>query len=96
LPGSASYVAPPNFQTTAFSSYWLKPVATQEPQPALYDPVLNITYPLNLTNPDTIPDNDPDPIYYPEPIANLSTSAANAFIKNIVAQVSEIFEGTSI
>ncbi|TKA69398.1 hypothetical protein B0A49_06375, partial [Cryomyces minteri] len=70
--------------------------ATQEPQPALYDPVLNITYPLNLTNPDTIPDNDPDPIYYPEPIANLSTPAANAFIKNIVAQVSEIIEGTSI
>ena len=43
---------------------------TNEPQPALYDPVLNITYPLNLTSPDSIPAHDADPVVYPVPLAN--------------------------
>jgi len=49
IPGASSFVAPAGFPTTAFSTYYPVP-SGQEPQPALYDPVLNITYPLNLTS----------------------------------------------
>ena len=77
VPGVTSYVAPPGFPTSAFSSYYFLPASpTQEPQPALYDPVLNITYPYNLTNPDTIPAEDADPVLYPVPVQVLSPSAA--------------------
>lgn len=58
----SSHVASSGFPTSVFSSYWVKPVATAEPQPALYDPVLNITFPLNLTSPNTIPQEDNDPV----------------------------------
>ncbi|KAK5676882.1 hypothetical protein LTS10_010646 [Elasticomyces elasticus] len=96
LPGASSYVAPAGFPTSAFSSYYPVP-SGQEPQPALYDPVLNITYPLNLTNPDTLPDApSTDPLYYPQPIANLSTAQQHTIINNVVQQVSEIINGSFI
>ncbi|KAK0303477.1 hypothetical protein LTR01_008032 [Friedmanniomyces endolithicus] len=95
IPGVSSFVAPAGYPTSAFSSYYPSP-SGQEPQPALYDPVLNITFPRNLTNPDTLPDNDPDPVYYPQPIANLSVAAQQAVIKSILAEVSEIINGSSI
>ena len=95
IPGSSSFVAPPAFPTSAFPSYY-RAAPTQEPQPALYDPVLKKTFPLNLTDPNTIPSNDPDPVYFPTPIANLSDSEAETLISNTVSQISEIIEGTSI
>ena len=49
VPGASSYVVPSGFPSSAFSSYYPVP-SGQEPQPALYDPILNITYPLNLTS----------------------------------------------
>lgn len=94
LPGKSAYTAPAGYPTSAFSSYYPVP-SGQEPQPALYDPVLNITYPLNLTNPDTIPDYDPDPQYYPNPIANLSTSAQEAIIANVTAEIAATITGDS-
>jgi hypothetical protein len=92
IPGASSYVAPAGFPTSAFSSYYFLPATpTQEPQPALYDPVLKITFPANLTNPDTIQDSDPgDPIFYPTPAKNLSQSDAEAFLANVVANVTRI------
>ena len=46
VPGTASaYVASYGFPTSIFSSYYYLPTGTpqaQEPQPALYDPVLNM------------------------------------------------------
>lgn len=56
------------------------PGPTQEPQPAIYDPVLNITFPLNLTDPSTIPTEDLDPVFYPVAAANLSDVASAAII----------------
>lgn len=50
LPGASLYTAPYGYPTTAFSSYYPTP-SGQEPQPALHDPVLNITFPRNLTDP---------------------------------------------
>ena len=42
-PGASSFVAPrPGLPTAVFSSYYPSPT-DQEPQPAVYDPVLNIT-----------------------------------------------------
>ena len=72
LPGSKAYTAPAGFPTSAFASYYLNPAKpTAEPQPALYDAVLNITYPANLTNPHTIPDHDDDPVFFPPALANI-------------------------
>jgi hypothetical protein len=51
LPGVSSCVASAGFPTSAFASYYfLSASPSQNPQPAIYDPVLNITYPVNLTN----------------------------------------------
>ncbi|OQN98681.1 hypothetical protein B0A48_15347 [Cryoendolithus antarcticus] len=94
LPGASSYVAPTGFPTSAFSSYYPVP-SGQEPQPALYDPVLNITYPLNLTNPDTIPDHDPDPEYFPVPIVNLAALDQQSVIASVVAEVGSVILSTS-
>lgn len=89
---SSSFVAPSLFPSSAFSSYWTKPTATAEPQPALYDPVLNITYPLNLTNPNTIPTNDTrDPLYYPPVIANLTDAQKQTVISSAVSEIGDIF-----
>ncbi len=87
IPGPAAYTATAGFPTSAFSSYYIPPLATQEPQPALYDPVLNITFPLNLTNPNTIPTTDNDPVYYPKPVANLSDAARTAIVQSAVADI---------
>ena len=96
IPGSSAFTVPAEFPTSAFSSYWQKPVATQEPQPALYDPVLNITFPLNLTNPETLPKTDDDPIVYPQPVANLSDSSAEALLKSAFQNISNIILGDSV
>lgn len=94
-PGLPSYIASAGFPTSVFSSYYLPPSTTQEPQPALYDPVLNITFPLNLTNPDTIPDEDLDPVFYPEPLRNLSSDATAALFNDIIANISSIIGSNS-
>lgn len=97
LPGSRAYTAPAGFPASAFSSYYLNPAKpTAEPQPALYDAVLNITYPSNLTNPFTIPDNDDDPVFFPPALANLSESQTRQFLEGIITQVSEIIEGSNV
>ena len=96
VPGSSAYTVPAGFPTSAFSSYYQKPVATQEPQPALYDPVLNITFPLNLTNPDTIPTTDNDPIYYPQPVANISNSSSDALLQAAFTNISGIILGDTV
>ena len=96
IPGLSAYTATAGFPTSAFSSYYIKPLATQEPQPALYDPVLNITFPLNLTNPNTLPTADDDPIYYPKPVANLSVAASTALVQAAVADIVAIIGDNGI
>jgi hypothetical protein len=97
LPGSRNYTAPAGFPTSAFSSYYLGPAKpTVEPQPALYDAVLNITYPANLTNPFTIPQEDKDPVFFPPALANLSDAQTRSFLDGIASQVSEIINGSNV
>ena len=95
FPGSSAYTVSTAFPTSAFSSYWVKPVPTQEPQPALYDPALNVTFPLNLTDPDDLPEVDNDPIYYPQPIANLANSSAEALAQEAFKNISDIIIGNT-
>lgn len=45
---------------------------------------------MNLTDPSTIPTADTDPVLYPEPVANLSDTAAEAVIAASIAQVLDI------
>ncbi|KAK7550968.1 acid sphingomyelinase and PHM5 phosphate metabolism protein [Phyllosticta citricarpa] len=94
-PGLSSFVAPPGFPTSVFSSYHVPPAATQEPQPAIYDPILNLTFPQNLTDPKTIPDKDVDPILYPEPLLNFSSRDVNQLVDDVIANVSTIIESNS-
>src|SRR5579871_3292747 len=93
LPGEESFVAPPGFPTSAFSSYYVSPAEpTAEPQPALYDPVLDITFPFNLTNPEAIPTVDPDPPSFPQPTVSLSSIEAQNFLAAIVSNVTQILK----
>ena len=95
IPGVSAYTVTAGFPSTAFPTYWEAPVETQEPQPALYDPVLNITFPLNLTNPETIPTVDNDPVYYPHPLANISNSSATALLQTAFANITNIIESNT-
>jgi bacterioferritin-associated ferredoxin len=97
VPGTKSaFVAPSGFPASVFSSYYEKASPTQEPQPKLYDYVLDETYPLDLTDPKTIPTEDTDPVYFPEPIAKLSTAQQKTVIAEAVQSISEIIEGSYI
>ncbi|KLO07261.1 sphingomyelin phosphodiesterase [Schizopora paradoxa] len=62
----SAFAAPGNFPTSLFASYYNDPTqTTAQVQPIITDPVLNIRYPLDLTDPDTIPDannEDPHPV----------------------------------
>jgi hypothetical protein len=88
--GVSLFTVPAGFPTAVFSSYYVLPAPTQEPQPAIYDPVLNLTFPLNLTDPHHIPEVDTDPIYYPVPVGHVSNgtniiAAAAARIEAVIA-----------
>ncbi|GFF32961.1 sphingomyelin phosphodiesterase 2 [Aspergillus udagawae] len=96
LPGASSYVAPAGFPTSAFSSYYYLPAEpTQEPQPVIRDPVLNITFPYNLTNPNTIPTENNDPVVFPTPSKKLSDSQQHDLIQAVVANVTSIINGNA-
>ncbi|KAI9810202.1 MAG: hypothetical protein M1827_006648 [Pycnora praestabilis] len=96
IPGVSTYTVSGLFPTSAFSSYYAPPASTQEPQPALYDPVLNITFPLNLTNPKTIPTNDTDPVFYPQAVVNLSAADASAFVQTAITAILGIGQDSSL
>ncbi|KAL8661546.1 MAG: hypothetical protein Q9202_005491 [Teloschistes flavicans] len=88
--GPSAYTVNARFPTSVFSSYYIPPAPTKEPQPALHDPVLNITYPLSLTNPDTIPEVDDDPVFYPRPAVNVSNATAAALVQAAIANITDI------
>ena len=66
-------------------SFENKILTSRQPQPVIHDNVLDYTYPLNLTNPATIPQEDPDPVYYPPGVSGLTngTAIVNAAISRI-------------
>ncbi|EAW11633.1 PPN1 endopolyphosphatase family protein [Aspergillus clavatus NRRL 1] len=94
LPGASFYVAPAGFPTSA-SYYYLPAKPTQEPQPVIYDPVLNTTFPYNLTNFNTIPTENTDPVIFPEPVEELSDSEQRVLMNAVVVNVTEIITESS-
>jgi len=54
--------------------------------------VLNYTYPLELTNPATIPDVDEDPVYYPASLYPVSNTSA--IVSTAINQVLQIVAGS--
>ncbi|KAK8072239.1 hypothetical protein PG996_005587 [Apiospora saccharicola] len=93
MPGVASFTVPAAFPTSVFSSYYVKPGPTQEPQPALYDPVLNKTFGMGITDPLNIPTHDTDPVYYPKASADLNGTSAAALIDSAKAEILRIVKG---
>lgn len=91
--GPSAFTNNAGFPTSAFSSYYVLPAVTQEPQPVLHDPALNLTYPRNLTDPDTIPTNDDDPIFYPISAFNVSKATARALVLAAITNITAIIEG---
>ncbi|KAJ4357130.1 uncharacterized protein N0V89_001705 [Didymosphaeria variabile] len=51
---------------------------------------LQSTFPYNLTNPDTIPDEDEDPIYLPQPNTKLNGTQAQAYLNAVIANVTNV------
>ena len=94
-PGDLSFVCPAGFPTSVFSSYYVPPSATQEPQPMVFDPALNSTYPLNLTNPTAIPTTLSDSAYFPPALANLTSASQHVFLSTALAEIRQIISGDS-
>ncbi|ODN78055.1 hypothetical protein L202_05136 [Cryptococcus amylolentus CBS 6039] len=91
--GPNAYTAPGVFPTSLFSAYYNDPTQTvSQAQPKITDNILNKTYPLNLTDPESIPTNDTaDPLLYAP--AWLNGSAATDLYENITAQIQGIVTG---
>ena len=87
----AAYTVPAGFPTSLFPAYYIPPSPTQQPQPIIYDGVLNYTFPLELTDPATIPEEGEDPVYYPEPIGTFSNGTA--IIADARSQLEDILAG---
>ncbi|CAG7960322.1 unnamed protein product [Penicillium olsonii] len=95
LPGNVSYVAAAGFPTSAFSSYYVSPaLPTQEPQPIIYDPVLDHTFPFELTDPDNIPNNH-DEAHFPVPPTHMPTRKRYKLVQGVVNNVSSIIRSNS-
>ncbi|KAF9252888.1 hypothetical protein DTO013E5_3633 [Penicillium roqueforti] len=95
LPGDASYVAAAGFPTSVFSSYYVSPAQpTQQPQPIIYDPVLDLTFPYELTDPDNIPDNQ-DEVYFPMPRTHMSAKKRYRLFQEALSNVTNIIKSSS-
>ncbi|KAL5355210.1 Metallo-dependent phosphatase-like protein [Aspergillus floccosus] len=96
LPGASSYIAPPGFPTAAFLSYYYSPAKpTAEPQPIIHDPVLGFDFPLNLTDPNTIPQEKHDPSVFPDPIFHLPDHEQRALVRSVKVNVTRVIEESS-
>ncbi|WVQ76951.1 hypothetical protein IAR50_006630 [Cryptococcus sp. DSM 104548] len=91
--GPKTYTAPGVFPTSFFSKYYNDPIQTaSQVQPKITDSILNKTFALNLTDPDTIPTNDTtDPLVYP--FSWLNGSEATDLYQSITAQIQDIVIG---
>lgn len=89
---ASAYTVPAGFPTSLFPAYYIPPSPTQEPQPIVHDDVLNYTYPLDLTNPATIPKEDEDPVYYPAPINTYTNGSA--IVSEAISEIKSIITGS--
>ncbi|KAG7099737.1 hypothetical protein E1B28_001552 [Marasmius oreades] len=84
----STFTVPGAFPTSVYAKYYNNPTATDaQVQPVISDPITHKTYPLSLTNPDSIPVNntvDPHPLPPKAPASHLFAQAV-AQIKSIAA-----------
>jgi hypothetical protein len=88
----SAYTVPAGFPTSLFPSYYIPPSPTQEPQPEIFDDVLNYTFPLELTDPASIPEEDPDPVSFPTPIGTYSNDTA--IVGEATREIQSIISGS--
>lgn len=94
LPGAADYTVPAAFPTSIFDRYYVKPGFSVEPQPVIYDPVLRITYPEELTNPKALPTSDNDRPVLPSGIPGISGKTAQEIVNAALAEITSLIHDT--
>jgi 3',5'-cyclic AMP phosphodiesterase CpdA len=76
-----------------FSSYYVKPVATAQPQPAIFDSFLGYQFTSNLTDPNTVPMVATDPVAWPK---SMNSSANGTALQNwAINQMQGILNGSA-
>lgn len=76
-------------------SYYLSPAQpTQQPQPIIYDPVLDLSFPYELTDPDNIPDNQ-DEVYFPVPRTHMPAKKRYKLVQEALSNVTNIIKSSS-
>lgn len=78
----------------SYRSYYESPaLPTRQPQPIIYDPVLDVTFPYELTNPDIIPESS-DEVYFPVPKKQLTWEQKHELIDAAATNVTAIIKST--
>lgn len=95
LSGDSKFVVPSDFPSSVFANYYVKPGPNSQPQPAIFDPILNITFPFNLTDPKNIPTHNDDPIYFPPGDENITNSRAEELIGYALLKIQDIMSESS-
>ncbi|KAK4680270.1 hypothetical protein QC764_211600 [Podospora pseudoanserina] len=90
----SAFTVPAAFPTSVFQNYYVtpRPTTDSQPQPVIIDPVSNVTFPFNLTNPDRTPTHGLDPILYPPALANLTYKDANTLVHDAINSIWAILE----
>ncbi|KAH7923902.1 Metallo-dependent phosphatase [Leucogyrophana mollusca] len=82
----ANYTAPGAFPTSVYAQYYNSPTATSaQVQPVISDPVTHKIFPLSLTDPDHIPQND---TVDPHPLPPKASSSR--LLEQAIAQIQSI------
>ncbi|KAK4179516.1 Metallo-dependent phosphatase-like protein [Triangularia setosa] len=95
IPGLVSaFTVPAAFPTSVFQDYYVTPGPTtdSQPQPVIFDPVSNVTFPFNLTNPDRKPTHGLDPVLFPSAPANLTLEEIRALLYDATTSIRDIVE----
>ncbi|KAI0660497.1 Metallo-dependent phosphatase [Cubamyces menziesii] len=91
--GPSAYTAPGAFPTSVYKHYYNSPTATSaQPQPVIYDPVSHEIYPLELTDPSTLPKNDTHDPHILPPTASSGQILESAFQQILSIAGSSSFE----
>ncbi|EJU01821.1 Ser/Thr protein phosphatase family protein [Dacryopinax primogenitus] len=107
---SAAFTGQPYFPSSLFAEYWpgFEPTQTSvQPQPKITDPVSGTIYPMELTDPDTIPDANPyvipPSLLFPDavtgpllPNMNLFTPGSLALAAQTLQSILEITNSSQI
>ena len=91
-PGLRSYTATAGFPTALFSSYYVPPSPTQQPQPVIFNLLLNQPFPANLTDPKNLPEERPDPAVFPAPLSKTPPSDPDKVYQDAIDGVNQILQ----